>query len=206
LNQVETHLKNEYFTSPKLTYMKRTLFLSLFCAFILASCSGGSGESSDTTDSTEASTEMPAALQRAATTVDLSDYFVNVTLTIPDSSRGLPMVEANDFGETRVVVGSIYNLVITELIEGDINSYVEALKGDGMYQNEVVEQGDDFVLYKSVIADSHVDPEFHFFAIKNVDGIDFEFHDYNEEGGYAESVARYMLDSVNHLKRNNQSS
>ena len=104
--------------------MKRSLLLSLSCALILTSCSGGGGESTDGTDSTEATTEMPASLQHAATTVDLSDYFVNATLTIPDSSRGIPMLETNDFGETRVIIGPIYNLVITELIEGDINSYV----------------------------------------------------------------------------------
>ena len=31
-----------------------------------------------------------------------------------------------------------------------------------------------------------------------------KFMTYNEEGGYAESVARMMLESVNHMKANNQ--
>ena len=116
------------------------------------------------------------------------------------------MAEVNDFGETHVHVGDLYNVVFAELIEGDLNSYKTALSEDLMYNNVIVEEGDDFVLYKSVIDGSHVEPVFHFYAIKDVGGVTYEIHDYNEEGGYPESIARFMLESVNHMELNNQAS
>jgi hypothetical protein len=39
-----------------------------------------------------------------------------------------------------------------------------------------------------------------------VGGIVYEIHDYNVEGGYAESVARLMLESVNNMKANKTAS
>lgn len=190
-----------------MTMMKtRHLFFSAIL-FTLASCGGGSSETSDeATDSTATVSDLPASLQRGSVEADLSDYFVNATITIPDESRGEHSITANDFGETRIKVGTIYDVIIAELIEGDLNSHIQMLNEDITFTNEIVEQGDDYILYKSSIANSSIDPVFHFYAIKTFDGIAYEIHDYNEEGGYAESVARMMMESVNYMKANNNPS
>ncbi|MEZ4721491.1 MAG: hypothetical protein R2813_06385 [Flavobacteriales bacterium] len=171
----------------------------------LCSCGGGSNEG-EAGEGTEEVSSLPAVLQNRVTNYDMSEYFVNATFIIPDSSRGIPEVIENAFGGVQLTVGNSYNIVINEHLEGTIQSKTQELSEDLMYKNEIVEQGTDFILYKSVIADSYVDPVFHFYAIKTIGGTNFEIHDYSEEGGYAESQARFMLESVNHLQPNNPAS
>ena len=94
--------------------------------------------------------------------VDLNEFYVNATIMVPDESRGEQNIAMNDFGEIRIQVGTIYDVIIAEQIEGDLNTFIQALSEDITYSNEVIEQGDDFVLFKSSIVDSHIDPEFSF--------------------------------------------
>ncbi|GAB5538200.1 MAG: hypothetical protein Salg2KO_03030 [Salibacteraceae bacterium] len=185
--------------------MLHKFLLATGLAICLISCGGQQGETGE--ESTEEGTnELPRSLQVATTTVDLSDHYVNGTLIVPDETQGELSISVNDFGETHVQVGEVYHVVFAELLEGDINSRKQALGDDLMYKNEFVEEGEDFILYKSVIADSHLDPEFHFYAVKTIGNTTFEIHDYNEQGGYAESIARRMLESVKNIKPNNSPS
>lgn len=179
--------------------------LSLVLIVGLTSCGSGASEEDGTAGQADSnSTELPTALQRGMVEVDLNEFYINASILVPDENRGEQNINRNDdFGETRVQVGTIYDVIIAEQIEGDLNTYIQMLSEDITFTNEVIEQGDDYVLYKSSITDSYIDPEYHFFAIKTIDGIVYELHDYNEEGGYAESVARLMLESVNHMKANN---
>ena len=185
--------------------MKYLNFLAIALIVSLSSCGGGSSEDANSEDQVDsAASEAAATPKRGMMEVDLNEFYVNATIMVPDESRGEQNINRNDdFGETRVQAGTIYDVIIAEQIEGDLNTYIQMLSEDITFTNEVIEQGDDYVLYKSSITDSHIDPEYHFFAIKTIDGIVYELHDYNEEGGYAESVARLMLESVNHMKANN---
>ena len=184
----------------------QNLFL-IALLFSLAACGGGASDDGNSEESSDSSaTEASATPMRGMVEVDLSEFYVNASIMIPDETRGEQSIAVNDFGETRIQVGTIYDVIIAEQIEGDLNSYIQMLSEDITYMNEIIDQGEDFVLYKSSIADSHIEPEFHFFAIKTIDGIVYEIHDYNEEGGYAESVARLMLQSVNDIKPINTAS
>lgn len=185
--------------------MKLYTLFGIFSLALLTAC-GGESKSDEAAEG--AASNLPAVLQTSVTTADLSEHFINASIIIPDSNRAEshPDIYVNDFGETRIQVGTIYNIVIAELLEGDLNSYRQALADDLTYSHEIIEEGSDFILYKSVIIDSHLDPEFHFYAIKEIDGVLYEIHDYSEEGGYAESIARMMLESVNHMSVNNSAS
>ena len=69
-----------------------------------------------------------------------------------------------------------------------------------MYTNKIVEEGEDYILYSSEIKDSFLELEFHFYAVKQVNGLSFEFKDNKDEGPFAESIARFMLESIGHLQ------
>lgn len=174
----------------------RKYLLFLPFALMLSAC--GSGDSSSTEEVTEA---LPEILAQRTTKLDLSEYQLPFVLIVPDSTRGIPEVVVTSFGETDISVGSAFHVVIAE--GGDVAEKTKALSEDLMYTNTIIEQAEDFLLYKSEIKDSFLDPEFHFYAVKNVNGISYEFRDYSDEGGYAETVARFMLTSINHLKAKN---
>lgn len=183
--------------------MKRIIQLSIAASIILMqSCTGGNSHSDEQSMEQESATQtgveaLPQTLQRGTQLLDLSDYFMPFSLYIPDSSRGIPNIIETSYGETEIEVGSTFHIVVAE--GGDMAMKKVEIADDLMFTNDVVEEGDDFILYKSSIADSHLDPEYHFYAVKTVDGLDFEFRDFSNEGGYAETVARFMLASVNHL-------
>ena len=186
--------------------MRTNVLLSTLIAVTvsLASCGGGSGEGDGNgADSTQVEA-MPEVLQRGTTTLNLSEYYMPFSLIIPDSMRGYPEVMETGYGETVVTVGPTYNMLIAE--GGDMATKKADLSSDIMYTNTIVEEGENYVLFKSEIKDSFLDPEFHFYALKTVNGIQYEFKDNKDEGPYAESVARFMLESVKHLQPNKEAS
>lgn len=184
--------------------MKKLPFLSIVLLACFAFSCGG-GEKPEVQSSEEAVSEtLPASLARGTMLLDLNDYFMPFSLYVPDSNRGIPNIIETGYGETEIEVGSMFHIIVAE--GGNVADKKVALADELMYTNEIIEEGADFLLYKSTIQDSHLEPEFHFYAVKHVNGVDFEFHDYSNEGGYAETVARFMLESINHLVPNNSAS
>ena len=146
--------------------MKIYKLLALSLIIGLSSCGGGGSEDSSEQPADEAvASDLPAVLQKGMVEVSLNDYYVNAAILVPDETRGVQEISTNDFGETRVKVGTVYDVIFAELIEGDLNSKIQMLNEDITYTNDIIDQGEDFILYKSTITDSHIDPEFHFYAI-----------------------------------------
>lgn len=185
----------------KLTW-NNLLMLSL--VLTLAAC-GSSGEGADDAAAEEQTQEeLPRVLANGTNLLDLSEYYLPFSLYVPDSTKGYPEVIETGYGATIVRVGSMYNMLIAE--GGDVAAKKAEVMDDLMYTNTVVEEGDDYFLYKSEIKDSFLDPEYHFYAVKQINGIQFEFRDNKDEGPYAESIARLMLESVKHVKANQAAS
>ncbi|GAB4377549.1 MAG: hypothetical protein Kow0075_06230 [Salibacteraceae bacterium] len=170
-----------------------TILIALMLS--LHACSGGADQSSD--GQTADSSSLPVELQQGVMTLDLSAYYLPFSLIVPDSTKGYPEVEDTGYGEYIVRVGDNYQVVIAE--GGDLQEKKAALADDLLFDHEIIEEGSDYILYKSTIKDSFLDPVYHFYAVKQVGGLQFEFHDYDAEDGYAESVATFMLKSVNNL-------
>ena len=180
------------------------LILSLFVLVLFSACGGSDDASTAEQEAQSEVSALPASLARGTTQLNLEEYFMPFSLYVPDSNRGIPKIVETSYGETEIQVGKTFHIVVAE--GGDLATTKSAIAEDLMYTVEIIEEGTDYILYKSSIKDSHLDPEFHFHAVKNVKGTDFEFHDFNNEGGYAESVARFMLESINHIIPNNSAS
>ena len=181
--------------------MKLNRFFSVLLVALLTACGGGGdreGSGEESSGSATPASELPDVLTRATTQLDLSEYFMPFELYVPDSTRGVPMIEETSFGEVSVHVGKTYHIIIAE--GGDLAMKKADLEGDLTFTHEIVEEGADYILYKSTIKDSYLEPEFHFYAVKQVGGTSYEFHDYSDEGGYAQTVAAFMLESVKHLQ------
>jgi hypothetical protein len=180
--------------------MKNLIYtFALFTALMLHACGGGESEETETVVE-----DLPAVLVNGTTTLDLSEYYMPFSLYVPDSNRGYPDVEETGFGETYVRVGATFNMVVAE--GGDLAAKKQEIGNDLMFSNEIVEEGEDYFIYKSMIKDSFLDPEFHFYAVKSVNGIQFEFRDNKDEGPFAESIVRFMAESVKHILPNQPAS
>lgn len=183
----------------------RTLYLfGLATMFLFMQACGGSGGQGDAEAADTLNQGLPAVLTTRTTELDLDDHFFPFTLIVPDSSRGYVEVEDTPYGETIVRVGTVYNMLIAE--GGDVAGKKVEVMDDLMFTNTIVEEGDGYFIYKSVIEGSPLDPEFHFYAVKNVNGIEYEFKDNKDEGPFVESIVRFMLESVQHLTPKQQAS
>ena len=183
--------------------MRYLLFpLSFVLIISVASC-GQSGDA-PATEETEVVQDLPAVLVNGTSELDLSDYFMPFSMYVPDSNRGIPEIIETGYGETIVRVGPTFNMIIAE--GGDLANRKTEIAADLMYNNTIIEEGDGFIIFKSEIEGSFVDPEFHFYAVKNINGVDFEFKDNKDEGPFAESIARFMMESVNHIISNKSAS
>ncbi|NQV52323.1 MAG: hypothetical protein HQ500_04030 [Flavobacteriales bacterium] len=183
--------------------MKRTFLLALAAiALFMQSC--GSGTEGETTAVDSTAQALPAVLARGTVELNLSEQFFPFTMLVPDSSRGLVEVEETGYGETIVRVGTVFNMSIAE--GGDMSTKKAEVADDLMFTNTIVEEGDDFIVYKSVIEGSPLDPEYHFYAVKDVNGMTYEFKDNKDEGPFAESIVRLMIESVNHIAPNSPAS
>lgn len=161
----------------------------------------GSGSSNEDANAIQSdSVALPRILANGTTKLDLSGYFLPFSLYVPDSTRGYPEVIETGYGETIVKVGSTFNMLIAE--GGDVAAKKAEIMDDLMYNNTILEEGADYFLYKSEIKDSFLEPEFHFYSVKTINGVTFEFRDNKDEGPFAESIARLMMESVNHLQPN----
>lgn len=187
--------------------MKKLSFFILSISLVVVSACGGGGSTDGTEaqDSTSTATEaLPQSLVRGTMLLNLEEYFMPFSLYVPESNRGIPNIIETGYGETEIEVGSTFHVVVAE--GGNMEDKKAALLDDLMFKHEIVSEGSDYILYKSEIEGSNLEPEFHFYAIKHVDGIDFEFRDFSNDGGYSEKVAQFMLESINHLVPNNSAS
>jgi len=176
--------------------------LSIVLSLFFASC-GQSGDSS-VAEEAEVVNDLPAVLVNGTNELDLSEYFMPFSMYVPDSNRGIPEVIETGYGETIVKVGPTFNMIIAE--GGDMANRKNEISDDLMYSNTIIEEGDGFIIFKSEIEGSFVDPEFHFYAVKNINGVDYEFKDNKDEGPFAESIARFMVESINHIIPNKSAS
>lgn len=178
------------------------LLFSIVALSIFASC-GQSGDAA-TTEEAEVVQDLPAVLVNGTSELDLSEYFMPFSMYVPDSNRGIPEVIETGYGETIVRVGPTFNMLIAE--GGDLANRKNEIANDLMYKNTIIEEGDGFMIFKSEIEGSFVDPEFHFYAVKTINGVQYEFKDNKDEGPFAESIARFMVESVNHIIPNKSAS
>ncbi len=189
--------------SAYLSFMRNLISpLSIVMLLFTASC----GQSGDTSSSEEETVvqDLPAVLVNGTSELDLSDYFMPFSMYIPDSNRGIPEVIETGYGETIVTVGPTFNMIIAE--GGDMNNRKNEIADDLMYTNTIIEEGDGFIIFKSEIEGSFVDPEYHFYAVKTINGVQFQFKDNKDEGPFAESIARFMVESIEHIIPNKSAS
>lgn len=180
-------------------------FVGLFLVAVVFSTNGcgssGSGASGEVADSTSLES-LPPVLAEGTVSLDLSEYFMPFSIYVPDSNRGIPEIEDTGFGETIVRVGKTFNMVIAE--GGDIAMKKAEIADDLMFTNDITEEGEGYFVYKSTIKDSHLEPEYHFYAVKSIGGRQYEFRDNKDEGPFSESIATFMVLSVRHIIPNKE--
>lgn len=127
-------------------------------------CGNGSTNESEGEKLSENNVETEGMKQ-----VDLSEYELNASISIPDDSKGKAEIISTDWGSIEINVSDWYSIEIVPYGISIAEKKAE-LASDLVYSVEYLTEEENLILYKKTIAESDVDPEFHFFMTTEVDG------------------------------------
>jgi hypothetical protein len=130
--------------------------------------------------------------------VDLSDYNIMATIMIPDESKGKAVIEENSMGGVDIQVGDRYGVIINPFGLTK-EEFKNDLMDNGVYQIELKEESDMHFLYKRMITDADIEPEFHFFMNKEINGELYEIKSMPDKG-FSEGAQDQMYESAQTLK------
>ena len=108
---------------------------------------------------------------------DFSEQGLNVSMYVPDTTEMIPMLEFNGQGKLEARFGMNFQMEIGE--GGDLDLKKTDLKENDVFKSEMLEEEASGIVYKSFvdIEDSGVPTQYHFYAVINVNGIDYEIQD-----------------------------
>ncbi|MEQ8625510.1 MAG: hypothetical protein RJQ00_03745 [Vicingaceae bacterium] len=101
--------------------------------------------------------------------IDLSEYELNATISVPDESKGEAEVVATDWGSIVISISDWYGIEIVPF-GISIEEKKAELTADLVYSVEYLTEEENLIMYKKTIAESDVDPEFHFFMTTEING------------------------------------
>lgn len=156
------------------------LFLSLF------SCDQNTTDPKDDENANKGKVEL-----------DLTQYGIEASIFVPDTTKLPASLEAKDYGELNIHLGDKYHFSFIE--GGDMNLKKSDLESDLLFVSTILEENPNMIIYKSDLPDGSVTYH-HFYAIINVNGIDFEVSDMNMGESLSEENIRRMVDILNTLK------
>lgn len=169
--------------------MKKLIYILPFAALSLLSCGGGeAGSGNENSEAVEGNSAMQGVV------TDLSEYGMDFTIVLPERKDLITNIEANDWGGIEVRQGENFMISIA-YGEGDIDLLKFDLEEDLVYKSQVLEEGENFILYKKEIEGSGMDPEYHFLFVQKVNDEAIEIQNL-KEAGFNEESARNMLNAA----------
>ena len=158
--------------------MKTIKFIgAIAISMSLFACAGAA-----TAESSEENTEKSAQAEvdyEGMELVDLSEFLVNASMQLPDESKGPRKIQNSATESIEIMLGDKFGI---ELIPFglSITEKQEELNGDLVYNIEYLEETPDKIVYKKTIKDSKIEPEFHFFLTKEINGEPFSVKSLNK--------------------------
>lgn len=171
--------------------MKKLLIAFAIPALFLSACNGGGEE-----EGTDGQVEIPESL-KGMMTLNLSEQGLPFSLMIPDTTKNKLEVVAQPYGDTEVRVGDYFQVQIA--VGGDIALRKSDLNEDLLYKATILQEDGTSIFYKQEIEGSNLDPEYHFYLVKNVNGADYEIQDIKSGETYSEKAALKMFDSAKNI-------
>ncbi len=175
-------------------------FCILSLSIFLFACGDNPTAESNEDEATEQIESTEEEALSNMTSIDLSEYDLAASISIPDESKGRAEVNATDWGSIAIKVGAKYNLDILPF-GISVAEKKEELASDLVYEIEYIEETESSILYKKTIKDSEIEAEYHFFLTKEIDGDIVEVKNGAEES-FSQRAIEKMMQSANSLKAN----
>jgi hypothetical protein len=135
----------------------------------MACGSGGEQNEQGSTDSTEVVGQSTEEDYDQMQKVELSDFGLMASIYLPQENKGPLMVEESSYGTIVMKVGERFGLEIVPF-GMDIVEKRNELEQGTVFQIEVLEERQEYMLYRKFIPGSEVLEEFHIYLTKEIDG------------------------------------
>lgn len=143
----------------------------LFTAtFGLVACgSGGEQNEQASTDSTKVINQATDADYGQMQEVKLNDFGLMASIYLPSENKGPLMVKESSYGTIVMKVGERFGLEVVPFGLSIIEKRNELEQGT-VFKIEVLEERQEYMLYRKFIPGSEVLEEFHIYLTKEIDG------------------------------------
>lgn len=166
--------------------MKKTLLLLAAPALLFFSSCGGS--------KTDESIAMPGM-----TEVVFKINGNNLSVMVPDSSKGKMEMIEQSWGATEFKVGSDFQLSIEES-DGDAALVKSDITGNEVFKLQRYLKDEPTLLFWEAKNADLADARFHFYTIKKVGTSNYVIKDIESGDAYNEKAVQRMIDAANTLK------
>lgn len=127
--------------------------------------------------------------------VSLLEYGLPLWVTVPDTLSAHLDIIQRDWGQVEISSGKNYQISIAE--GGDLELKKSDIKSDLLFSDPKIlyEDPEGIVYSQGVKDDEDFKPINHFYAVKKINGIDYEFKDIDGDYKYTEKVVIKMFEA-----------
>ncbi len=168
--------------------MKKLLYILPIALLPVLSCGGG-GEQTESEEGTAEETSVEAEATGVST--DLSEFGMDYSIILPDKSNVETVIASNDWGGIDIKQGEGFILSI-EYGEGDIDLLKFDMEDDLVYKYEILDEGENYLVYKREIEGSGMDPEYHFMYVIRLEGDAIEVQNSKDVTFSEESISAML--------------
>lgn len=157
------------------------------------------------TEGSDAAAENDAAAQvdyKGMELVNLSEFAVNASIQLPNEDKGPRKIQSSATESIEILVGDAFGIEITPF-GISVAEKQQELNDDLVYTIEYVEETPEKIVYRKTIKDSEIDPEYHFFITKEINGEPFSIKSLNK--AYKQKSIEKMVLSAESLTPQNPS-
>jgi|SRR5690554_442291 len=172
---------------------KLKITVLLLSSIVLFSCGNTADQSDKSTENQE-----EVASYEGMDLLDLTAYNIPLDIYIPSESKGNADVVETVNGSVEISIGKRFGIEIIPF-GMSIAEQKEELEGDLVYSIKYLEEDDKIMLYEKSIADSGIDPEYHFFYHIEIDGESYSVKSITGRA-FTKGAVKEMMQSATSLK------
>ncbi|MBN4062166.1 hypothetical protein JYU20_03100 [Bacteroidales bacterium AH-315-I05] len=161
-------------------------FFAIASMMIFSTCNGGNKNDEDN-----------SSPHRRMMELNLTEQGMPLSIMVPDSTVGPLEVEALDYGEIEIRVGSMFQLKIAE--GGDIQQKKTDLNEDLLWKSNFLADEPNMLLYQSDLPDGSK-TFYHFYTVIKVNNIDYEIQDLEMGDPFPQKAIEKMLEAAKGIK------
>jgi hypothetical protein len=177
--------------------MKRILFIAAIVTVCCAvSCNNGGEDGTNGDAVHETVNETVNGALKGTIMISLLEHGLPIWVIVPDTLAAHLDITVRDWGEIEIRSGNNFQMAVAD--GGDLELKKSDINSDLLFSDPkiLIEDEEGIVYSQGVKNDEYFKPINHFYAVKNINGVNYEFKDIEGEYKYPEKVVMRMFEAA----------